>query len=73
MILPSACWFDPMQVHSYVAVPGGRTAYLAELRSGSEVLVADANGRTQTALVGRCKIERRPLVSPDAVLPRKLM
>lgn len=54
--------FTYVQVHSYVAVPGGRTAYLAELHSGSEVLVADAKGRTQTALVGRCKIERRPLV-----------
>ncbi len=65
--------FDSMQVHSYVAIPGGRTAYLAELRSGSEVLVADANGRTQTALVGRCKIERRPLVCRYLILPRRLM
>eukprot|EP00884_Botryococcus_braunii_P019779 jgi/Botrbrau1/6485/Bobra.0034s0058.1 len=53
-------------VHSYVAVPGGRTAYLSELRSGSEVLVADAEGRTRTALVGRCKIERRPMVLVEA-------
>lgn len=51
-----------MQVHAYVALPGGRTGYLSELRSGSEVLVADAGGRTRTALVGRAKIERRPLM-----------
>lgn len=45
-----------------MALPGGRTGYLAELRSGSEVLVADAAGRARTALVGRIKCERRPLV-----------
>lgn len=45
-----------------MALPGGRTGYLAELRSGSEVLVADAAGRARAALVGRIKCERRPLV-----------
>ncbi|KXZ51425.1 hypothetical protein GPECTOR_12g387 [Gonium pectorale] len=49
-------------VHAYVLAPGGRTRYLCELASGSEVLLADAQGRTRTALVGRLKIERRPLV-----------
>ncbi|KAK9826503.1 hypothetical protein WJX81_007331 [Elliptochloris bilobata] len=53
-------------VHAYVALPGGRTGYLAELRSGSEVMVADAGGRTRTALVGRTKCERRPLVLVEA-------
>ncbi|PNH07566.1 3-dehydroquinate synthase, partial [Tetrabaena socialis] len=45
----------------YVAAPGGRTRYLSKLASGAEVLVADAGGRTRTAMVGRAKIERRPL------------
>lgn len=49
-------------MHAYVAAPGGRTAYLAELKSGSEVLVADAKGRRRVAIVGRVKVERRPLV-----------
>ena len=49
-------------VHAYVQAPGGKTAYLSELRSGSEVLVADATGRTRTAVVGRCKVEVRPMV-----------
>ncbi len=49
-------------MHAYVALPGGRTGYLSELRSGSEVLVADAAGRARAALVGRAKVERRPLV-----------
>jgi 3-dehydroquinate synthase II len=50
------------QVHAYIQAPGGRTAYLSELKTGSEVLIADAAGRTRTAVVGRCKIEARPMV-----------
>ncbi|CAL8468068.1 g7607 [Coccomyxa elongata] len=53
-------------VHAYAAAPGGRTAYLAELESGSEVVVADAQGRRRTAIVGRVKVERRPLVLLEA-------
>jgi 3-dehydroquinate synthase class II len=49
-------------VHAYVQAPGGKTSYLSELASGSEVLVADACGRTRTAVVGRCKVEVRPMV-----------
>jgi len=41
---------------------GGRTAYLSELHSGSQVLVVDALGRSRTVLVGRVKIESRPLL-----------
>ncbi len=50
------------QVHAYVSAPGGRTRYLCELSAGDEVAVADAAGRLRTAVVGRVKIERRPLV-----------
>ncbi|HAA03902.1 MAG TPA: 3-dehydroquinate synthase II [Syntrophobacteraceae bacterium] len=49
-------------VHAYVQVPGRRTRYLSELSSGDGVLIASADGRTQTAVVGRAKIERRPLL-----------
>jgi 3-dehydroquinate synthase II len=41
---------------------GGRTAYLAELHTGSQVLVVDAQGRSRPVLVGRVKIESRPLL-----------
>lgn len=41
---------------------GGRTAYLSELHTGSQVLVVDATGRSRTVLVGRVKIESRPLL-----------
>lgn len=49
-------------VHAYVLVPGGRTRYLSELHAGDEVLVADPEGRTRSVVLGRVKIERRPLL-----------
>jgi 3-dehydroquinate synthase II len=49
-------------VHSYVLAPGARTRYLSELRSGDDVLLTDKRGRTRHAIVGRVKIERRPLL-----------
>lgn len=55
-------------VHSYVAVPGKRTAYLSELRSGKEVLVVDAEGRSRSVLIGRVKVEKRPLVLVEAMI-----
>ena len=51
-----------VQVHAYLATPGGKTAYLSELKSGAEVLVVDPQGRQRTAIVGRIKVEQRPLV-----------
>ena len=54
---------DGAQVHAYLAAAGGRTAYLSELVSGSEVLVVDPHGRQRSAVVGRIKVEQRPLVS----------
>ncbi len=59
------------QVHAYLQLPAGRTGYLAELKSGAEVLVADADGSTRSALVGRVKIESRPLVRVQAAQPRR--
>lgn len=49
-------------VSNYVVAPGGRTKYLAEVRSGEEVLAVDKNGRRRVVSVGRAKVERRPLV-----------
>jgi len=49
-------------VHAYTLVPGGKTRYLSELRSGDEVLVVNREGRTRREVVGRVKIERRPLL-----------
>jgi 3-dehydroquinate synthase II len=49
-------------VHAYILDPDGKTRYLSELSTGEEVLVVDHSGNTQIANVGRCKIERRPLM-----------
>ena len=49
-------------VHSYVLMPDGRTKYLSEIRSGDRVLVVGFKGNTRVAVVGRAKIERRPLL-----------
>lgn len=57
-----ACTHSCPQVHTYVLMPGGRTAYLTELRSGSEVLVVSTDGSCRAVTVGRCKLERRPMV-----------
>lgn len=53
-------------VHAYVAVPGDKTSYLSELRSGREVIVVDQNGLWRAAIVGRVKIESRPLILVEA-------
>ncbi|XVF58233.1 hypothetical protein PTKIN_Ptkin07bG0048100 [Pterospermum kingtungense] len=53
-------------VHAYVAVPGGKTSYLSELKAGKEVIVVDQNGKLRTAIVGRVKIETRPLILLEA-------
>ncbi|AGB16893.1 putative alternative 3-dehydroquinate synthase [Halovivax ruber XH-70] len=48
-------------VHAYVRTPGGGTKYLSELQSGDEVQVVDRDGHTREAIVGRVKIEQRPM------------
>ncbi len=48
-------------VHAYVRAPGGQTKYLGELQSGDAVQIVDTDGRTREAIVGRSKIERRPM------------
>jgi 3-dehydroquinate synthase II len=49
-------------VHAYIRVTGGKTRYLGELAAGDEVLVVNAQGNTWPAVVGRVKIESRPLM-----------
>lgn len=49
-------------VHSYCMGPDDTTAYLEELRAGHEVLIVDHTGGATTAIVGRAKIERRPML-----------
>jgi len=60
-------------VHSYTRVPGGKTRYLSELSAGDQVLIVDFNGDTFTGIVGRLKIEKRPLMLVKAVVGDKEM
>jgi len=53
-------------VHAYVRAPDGETNYLSELSSGDEVQVVDAEGTTREAIVGRSKIEKRPMFRVQA-------
>lgn len=48
--------------HAYVRMPNDKTKYLGELRSGSKVLIIDSQGNTEQAIVGRIKIEKRPML-----------
>ncbi|MFB6112682.1 MAG: 3-dehydroquinate synthase II [Halodesulfurarchaeum sp.] len=50
-------------VHAYARTPGGDTKYLSELKSGDPVQIVDVDGETREAVVGRVKIERRPMFS----------
>lgn len=48
-------------VHAYARTPDGTTKYLSELGSGDAVQIVDTEGNTREAVVGRAKIERRPM------------
>ncbi|MFI5910821.1 3-dehydroquinate synthase II family protein [Dactylosporangium sp. NPDC051541] len=54
-------------IMSYTLADAEHTRYLSELRAGSTVLAVGVDGRTRPAVVGRVKIETRPLLSIDAV------
>jgi 3-dehydroquinate synthase II len=58
-------------VHSYTRVPDGKTKYLSELSSGDQVMIVDFKGNTTTGIVGRLKIEKRPLMLVKAVFKGK--
>jgi 3-dehydroquinate synthase II len=53
-------------VHAYTLSPGGKTKYLADLKAGDEVMVVDYQGNSQTAYLGRNKIEKRPMMLIEA-------
>jgi len=53
-------------VHSYILMADRSTKYLSELAAGDEVLAVGTGDRTQNVVVGRVKIEKRPLVLVEA-------
>lgn len=48
-------------VHCYTLLPDGKTKYLSEIESGVEILVVSKEGLSRHVVVGRSKIETRPL------------
>jgi len=52
-------------VHAYIRV-GEKTRYLSELKSGDEVTIVSKDGLARSAVVGRSKIEKRPMILIEA-------
>jgi 3-dehydroquinate synthase II len=52
-------------VHSYIKI-GDKTRYLSELRTGDMVTIVDSKGKQREGIVGRVKIESRPLMLIEA-------
>jgi 3-dehydroquinate synthase II len=53
-------------VHAYVRLANEETKYLSEIKSGDQVMVVNFEGTSYPAVVGRAKVERRPLVLVEA-------
>jgi len=53
-------------VYAYIRMANGQTKYLSEVKSGDLVLVVTCEGKSYPAVVGRAKIERRPLAIVEA-------
>jgi 3-dehydroquinate synthase II len=58
-------------VHAYTRIPDGRTRYLAELEAGDSIQIVDYQGKTVPGVVGRLKIEKRPLMLVTAAIGEK--
>lgn len=54
-------------LHMYIWNMNGDTYYLSELQAGKGVMAVDSSGNTRGLIVGRIKIERRPLLLIKAV------
>ncbi len=53
-------------VHAYVLGSDGRTKYLSEVRGGDELMAIDTDGKCSPVIVGRAKVEVRPLLLLEA-------
>lgn len=58
-------------VHAYTRVPGGKTRYLSDLKAGDAILITDYQGNSFPAIVGRLKIEKRPMMLIKAQVGEK--
>jgi len=53
-------------VYAYIRMANGQTKYLSEVKSGDRVLIVNFEGKSYHAVVGRAKIEKRPLAMVEA-------
>jgi len=53
-------------VHSYILLPENKTKYIGELASGDLVLTINEKGETKNVVLGRNKIEVRPMLEVEA-------
>jgi 3-dehydroquinate synthase II len=53
-------------VHSYIHLADRQTKYLSEIQSGDRVSIVSFEGNSYPAVVGRAKVERRPLALVEA-------
>jgi 3-dehydroquinate synthase II len=53
-------------VHSYILATDENTKYLSDLNAGDEVLAVDETGSGRPVILGRIKIEKRPLILLEA-------
>jgi len=60
-------------VHAYIRVSDGKTKYLSDLKAGNDVLIVDFKGKATRAVVGRLKIEKRPLMLVEAEVDGTVM
>lgn len=60
-------------VHAYVLMSDRKTKYLSELEAGDNVLAVDYMGICREVVVGRVKIERRPLLLIKAEVDEEKM
>jgi 3-dehydroquinate synthase II len=61
-VLPRPFRVNAGAVHAYTRIPDGKTKYLSELCAGDQVLITDYTGNMTPAVIGRLKIEKRPLM-----------
>ncbi len=53
-------------VHSYILAKDKKTKYLSEIKAGNEILAVKNDGTARIVIVGRSKIESRPLLLVEA-------
>jgi 3-dehydroquinate synthase II len=59
-------------IHSYVLGEDGKTRYLSELKASDKVRTVRSDGQSRQVVIGRVKIERRPLMMIEALAEGEL-